>query len=112
MLVRHKAALRSTRTARAGFLLYFTAASRQHGCQCIGVARSRRPLGPYEHVSDEPLVAVPEQGGAIDPSAVTAPDGRCGPPDLLVSAQTSTPLACPVRRSCQQRCRHLYFTLQ
>ena len=54
---------------RTGFLLYFTAASRQHGCQCIGVARSRSPGGPYENVGDEPLIAAVEQGGAIDPSA-------------------------------------------
>ena len=72
-----------------GFLLYFTAASKQHGCQCIGVARSRSPGGPYESAGSEPLVAAPEQGGAIDPDVFVAPDGRCPTCSLAMPRRSS-----------------------
>jgi arabinan endo-1,5-alpha-L-arabinosidase len=49
------------------FILYFTAryALRQGGTQCIGVATSLQPEGPFQPV-EHPLICQIEQGGSID----------------------------------------------
>ena len=47
------------------FVLYYTAESRTSGDQCIGVATSQSPTGPFQPVGDRPLVCS-EEGDAID----------------------------------------------
>ena len=64
-----------------GYALYYTARDELSGNQCIGVALSDSPDGPFVPVGDDPLVCpvaergVPEQGGAIDAATYTE-DGR------------------------------------
>jgi beta-xylosidase len=48
------------------YVLYFAAAHAASGRQCIGVAVSTRPEGPFLP-ADEPLVCQLELGGSIDP---------------------------------------------
>lgn len=57
------------------FVLYFTAADAASGRQCIGVATSTLPEGPFEPVGDAPVVCPVEQGGAIDPAVFVDDDG-------------------------------------
>jgi len=57
------------------FLLYFTAADRASGLQCIGVASATTPTGPFESPSALPLICPTEEGGAIDASAFVDLDG-------------------------------------
>ena len=77
----------------AGYLLYFAAAAKYVGCQCIGVAHSSFPAGPYYSGSGQPLVCPSSEGGAIDPSPYTTADGdRCSfrcPERLLVDSATA-----------------------
>ena len=58
-----------------GFLLYFTAADRASGLQCIGVASATTATGPFESSSALPLICPAEEGGAIDASAFVDLDG-------------------------------------
>src|ERR671922_790203 len=51
-----------------GFVLYFTARHAASGRQCIGVATSASPGGPFLAAS-APLVCQLELGGLIDPAA-------------------------------------------
>ena len=60
----------------AGYLLYFTARSRRHDLQCVGVAASASPAGPFVSTAEEPLVCQRELGGSIDPSPFRDADGR------------------------------------
>jgi beta-xylosidase len=55
----------------AGFTMYYVARDRASDRQCIGVARSGSPDGPFTPVGDGPLVCPAAQGGAIDPSTYT-----------------------------------------
>lgn len=57
------------------YLLYFTARSAGEGAQCIGVARSTRPEGPFRSVAARPLVCRPGEVDAIDPKPFTDDDG-------------------------------------
>ncbi len=59
-----------------GYLLYFTAKERRSGLQCVGVAQSSNPRGPFVSQAAEPLVCQRETGGTIDPSAFRDADGR------------------------------------
>jgi len=69
---------RAHRHHNAGYLLYFAAAAKYVGCQCIGVAHSMFPSGPYRSASSSPLICPSEQGGAIDPSPyITHTGDRC-----------------------------------
>lgn len=62
---------------RAGtFLLYYTAQERSSGLQCISVATSRSPLGPFTDDTAGPLVCQHEDGGSIDPFPFGYLDGR------------------------------------
>ncbi|WP_416974800.1 family 43 glycosylhydrolase [Streptomyces sp. 4F14] len=57
--------------ADAGFTMQYTARDRASGRQCIGVARSATPDGPFHPVGDTPLVCPAGEGGAIDASTYT-----------------------------------------
>jgi beta-xylosidase len=59
-----------------GYLLYFTARERTSDLQCVGVARSNDPRGPFLSNDAAPLVCQREEGGTIDPSAFTDADGQ------------------------------------
>lgn len=55
----------------AGFTMHYTARDRASDKQCIGVALSATPGGPFEPVGGGPLVCPADQGGAIDASSYT-----------------------------------------
>jgi len=57
-----------------GFVLYYTVGA-PDGRQCISVARSGDPAGPFVDRSSGPFIC-PDPGGAIDPSPFVAPNGR------------------------------------
>ena len=59
----------------SGFVMYLTAWDADSGLQCIGVATSDTPLGPFEPATDKPLVCPERQGGAIDASSFEENDG-------------------------------------
>src|SRR4051812_8321391 len=59
-----------------GFLLYFTARHPASGLQCVGVAASADPRGPFTSAASEPLVCQYALGGTIDASPFRAPDGQ------------------------------------
>jgi beta-xylosidase len=58
-----------------GYALFFAARSRAIGVQCIGVATSPTPTGPFVSAGQQPLVCQPELGGAIDPAPFVDVDG-------------------------------------
>lgn len=58
------------------YLLYFTAKETRSGLQCVGVAESADPLGPFTSDAPEPLVCQRELGGTIDPNVFVDADGR------------------------------------
>jgi len=59
-----------------GYLLYYTARSTATGRQCIGVAFSRTPDGPFVDDRDEPLICQAGEGGSIDASPYRDPGGN------------------------------------
>lgn len=59
-----------------GYRLYFSAPYRKLDVQCVGVATSTDPLGPFVPHGAEPLVCQPELGGTIDASAFRDADGQ------------------------------------
>jgi beta-xylosidase len=59
-----------------GFRLYFTARDRRSGLQCVGVASSADPRGPFVSAAAEPLVCQRELGGTIDASPFRDADGQ------------------------------------
>ena len=63
--------------AGEGYLMYFTArfAIQQGGTQCIGVATSATPEGPFRSRAEQPLICQSGQGGSIDPSSFVDADG-------------------------------------
>jgi arabinan endo-1,5-alpha-L-arabinosidase len=61
--------------AGKGFVMYFTARSVEPDLQCIGVARSTKPDGPFTPVGGRPLVCPAKDGGAIDPASYVEPNG-------------------------------------
>jgi beta-xylosidase len=58
------------------WLLYYTARHRKKDIQCIGVAASASPLGPFRDLASEPLVCQPKLGGSIDADAFRDSDGK------------------------------------
>lgn len=56
-------------------VLYYAGAKAGSDIECIGVATSPSPSGPFEPVGDKPLVCDEKLGGAIDPS-VHEEDGK------------------------------------
>lgn len=57
------------------YLLYFVARVANTGRQCIGVATSQAPEGPFASPAGAPLVCQADQGGSIDPSLFVDDDG-------------------------------------
>lgn len=50
------------------FVMYYTAHDRASDRQCIGVATSARPEGPFRDTRTRPFLCQPELGGTIDGS--------------------------------------------
>jgi beta-xylosidase len=46
------------------------------GTQCIGIATSDKPEGPFESPNPEPFICQVGEGGSIDPSTFRDEDGR------------------------------------
>ncbi len=59
-----------------GYRLYFSAPHKKLNVQCVGVAASADPLGPFVSQSAEPLVCQPELGGTIDAHPFRDTDGQ------------------------------------
>lgn len=58
------------------FVLYFTAPNKRSNQQCIGVAVSADPRGPYLPQGDGPIVCQTGLGGTIDASPFRDADGQ------------------------------------
>jgi len=58
------------------YALFYTAAAREAGRQCIGAAFSPVPGGPFRDTSSGPLVCQRDQGGSIDASPYLDDAGR------------------------------------
>ena len=58
------------------YLLYYTASDRAKNAQCIGVAVSTDPLGPFVDNNPEPIVCQTKLGGSIDADAFRDSDGK------------------------------------
>ena len=61
------------------YMMYFSATTKTAGngrFHCVGAARSATIKGPYDSVSDSPLVCPTDEGGAIDASGFRDADGR------------------------------------
>lgn len=58
------------------YMLYYTAAHRKLDRQCVGVATSVDPRGPFVDTSAEPLVCQVDLGGTIDADAFRDDDGK------------------------------------
>ncbi|WP_407320679.1 glycoside hydrolase family 43 protein [Isoptericola halotolerans] len=89
-----------TRSDDGTYVLYFTAASTEHGVQCVGVAVSDDPLGPFEAVGDGMLVCPEGEGGAIDAATfdddgttylLWKNDGNCCGHDTWIQAAPLAP---------------------
>jgi beta-xylosidase len=59
-----------------GYAMYYTARHTESQRQCIGVAFSKDPRGPFEDSSAEPLVCQLDGGGSIDASPFTDRNGQ------------------------------------
>ncbi len=57
------------------YLIYFTAKERRSELQCVGVAESADPMGPFTSEAAEPLICQRELGGTIDPAVFRDADG-------------------------------------
>lgn len=57
------------------YVMYYTTRHEASGRQCISVAVSDDPAGPFVDDSTEPLICTLEEGGSIDPSPFTDSDG-------------------------------------
>jgi len=58
------------------YVMYYTVHDRASGDQCISVATSPTPRGPFVDRSSGPLVCQTNEGGSIDPFPFIAPDGH------------------------------------
>jgi beta-xylosidase len=58
-----------------GYVMYFAARVAGTSIQCIGVATSARPEGPFESPNAQPFICQRDRGGSIDPSAFVDDDG-------------------------------------
>lgn len=61
--------------AAGGYLLYYTARHAAHQVQCLGVAASDGPAGPFRPVGTDALIVEPAEGDTIDAEAFTDADG-------------------------------------
>jgi beta-xylosidase len=80
--------------------MYFSARHRDSDAQCIGVATSSSPEGPFSPVHTEPLVCPVNEGGAIDPATFNEggrryllwkTDGNCCGLDTWITIQPLSP---------------------
>ena len=64
--------------AEGQYVMYFTArfAIGFDGIQCIGVATSSDPAGPFDSSDPDPFICQTDEGGAIDPSMFLDADGQ------------------------------------
>lgn len=58
------------------YILYYTAHAFEQDKQCIGVAVSVKPLGPFVDKSKAPLLCQANEGGSIDAHAFQDTDGK------------------------------------
>jgi beta-xylosidase len=58
------------------FLLYFVSRDKESDLQCIGMATSDSPIGPFKDDSDEAFVCQTDLGGSIDPYPYRDADGQ------------------------------------
>lgn len=58
------------------YLLYYTARDKNSDRQCIGLAISPAPDGPFRDRSDSPFICQAEEGGSIDASPFRDDDGK------------------------------------
>ena len=65
----------TVRAVGGRWLLYVTVPDRRTGRQCIAVAASHRPEGPYTDAVGHPLVCQSTLGGSIDPSVASTKTG-------------------------------------
>jgi len=59
-----------------GWLLYYSTEEASSRLECVGVAWSGSPTGPFSDTSSAPLVCQRSLGGDIDPSVVQVAPGR------------------------------------
>ena len=59
-----------------GFIMYYTVHDRASGDQCISMATSAQPGGPFTDTSVAPFLCQLSDGGSIDAHPFLAPDGR------------------------------------
>jgi beta-xylosidase len=57
------------------YVMYYTVRQTSSGRQCLSVATSVLPGGPFLDVSSGPLVCQLDHGGSIDPNPYVAPNG-------------------------------------
>lgn len=57
------------------YLMYYTARHRESGRQCIGLAVSESPAGPFRDGQDSPFICQIDEGGSIDASPFRDADG-------------------------------------
>lgn len=57
------------------YLLYYTARDRETGLQCVGLAISDAPQGPFRDLSDRPFICQDTEGGSIDANPFRDADG-------------------------------------
>ncbi|GGJ33215.1 glycoside hydrolase family 43 protein [Deinococcus roseus] len=50
------------------YLMYYTLRDRESNYQCISIAESDSPAGPFKDTSDKPLICQADEGGSIDAS--------------------------------------------
>ena len=74
------------------FLMFYTVRDRASHRQCISVARSILPTGPFIDTSNGPLVCQLDHSGSIDPSPFVAPGTR---PISSGRPTTTSPVAPP-----------------
>jgi beta-xylosidase len=66
------------RSSEDQYVMYFTArfSIGFDGTQCIGLATSDDPVGPFVSSNPEPFICQTDQGGSIDPSTFVDVDGQ------------------------------------
>ncbi|HZQ56596.1 MAG TPA: glycoside hydrolase family 43 protein [Acidimicrobiales bacterium] len=60
----------------SGFTMYYVAHEAASGNQCIGLATSPTPQGPFADHAAAPFLCQESDGGSIDPHPFVAPDGH------------------------------------
>lgn len=84
----------------ATFVMYFTARDKASDKQCIGVATSDQPEGPFVSDTEGPIICQADLGGSIDAGTFVDEDGKryilwkndgncCGKPTWLYIQQVS-----------------------